>query len=74
MNRRWMRLSRLQWVLLVALVICLLGALGSLIWNYPIWPFSLVGSALIILNFVMSTRAGLSAPVDGRPDLDKRYR
>jgi hypothetical protein len=67
-----MRLSKLQWIIIVALAICLLGDIGSLIWNYPIWPFTIVGSGLIILNFVMSTRARLRAPVDGRPDLNKR--
>ena len=70
---KWLRnLRTVQRVLLIGLVICVLGDIGSLIFDYPIAPFSIVGFVLITINFVMMSRAGLNSPVPGRPDLEKK--
>ena len=59
-------------VILVGLFVCLLGTIGALLFDYALWPFSIVGSVFVIINFVMFVRQGLNAPIPGRDDLTKR--
>jgi hypothetical protein len=68
----WSRFSTVQRVLLVGLFVCLAGLLGSLVFDYLFWPFSVAGCILVVIIFVLFVRAGLSASVPGRPELDKR--
>ena len=68
----WTNMRVVQRFLLVGLFVCLLGTIGSLLFDYAFWPFSIVGSVFVIITFVMVVRQGLSAPVPGRDDLTKR--
>lgn len=61
-----------QRFLLIGLLVCVLGTIGSLLFDYAFWPFSIVGSVFVIINFVMFARQGLSAPVPKRDDRTKR--
>lgn len=69
--RWWPALTMLQKVVFVVLIVCLLGTTGSLIWNYPVAPFSFAGFVAVVVNAVIYVRRGLSAPVPGRPELSK---
>ena len=68
----WTNMRVIQRFLLVGLFVCLLGTIGALLFDYAFWPFSIVGSVFVIINFVMFVRQGLSAPIPGRDDLTKR--
>jgi drug/metabolite transporter (DMT)-like permease len=59
MPRWWRRLTIPRRLLLLGLVVCLLGELGALIWDWPWPPFVLVGAVLIVINFVLVSRDGL---------------
>ena len=66
--RWWKRLSTLRRVILVVLILCMLGSVGSLIWDYPAWPFTFILLAAVITNFVLVLREG------SRPSPDARTR
>jgi hypothetical protein len=68
----WTRLVAGRRLLLVGLVVCLVGLIGSFVFDYPFWPFSVVGFVLVVVNFILFVRAGLNSSVPGRPDLDSR--
>ena len=67
----WSRLTVVQKVVLVTLVVCIIGTSGSLLLPYPMWPFSFLGLAAVAVNAVWYVRNGMNAPVPGRPELSK---
>lgn len=40
-------------VSLIVLIVAATGGIGSLIWNYPTWPFILVLGVVIVVNLVV---------------------
>jgi hypothetical protein len=64
-------MSGLRRFLLIGLVVCLMGEIGAMIWGYPLWSFSIVGSVIVVITFVSLARDGLHSPVPGRPDLSR---
>jgi hypothetical protein len=65
----WRRLSGLRRFLLIGLVVSLLGEAGAFTWSYPWWPFSIVGSVLVLIAFFLLVREGPRSPIPARPDL-----
>ena len=62
----WGRLSIVQRVAFVALIVAILGMSGALIWDYALWPFMFLGLTATAVNAVILFRRGLKAPVPGR--------
>lgn len=56
-------------ILLAVLLTSMVGLIGSLVWDYPMFPFFLIGFAASIINFIWSAKYALGAPVPGCPVL-----
>jgi hypothetical protein len=66
MVKFWRRSTTLERVLLVVVLLCLFGLLGTLIWDYPTWPLTVVAALAAVINLISRGR-GRSNPQENDP-------
>jgi hypothetical protein len=68
MFKFWQESNVAQRVIAVLLVVVALAMLGSLVWDYPAWPFSVLIALSAIANLIASGQGQRPNPQESDPN------